>query len=185
MKGIILAVLLAIPGLAFCAQPSISALSSSLSSLRDTCAKQAKDASDAQANAQFDSAQQLKTAQVKAQMDAQVYGVGHGSRETNEYLVQRLQEVNQDSQSNDEKIIAQGDADSKAVQACVADAQQKGKTLYSDFKKQNKRSPHAADDLMTAWLSNIEEISFEKPSGSAETAAAWKTSKAHAELAAL
>ena len=185
MKGIILAVLLIVPGIAFCAQPSVSDLSAQLSNLRETCSKQASTSSEANAEAEYKSALDMKIAQSKAETDAQVYAVGHGRKETRDYLLDQYQAADQASKEESDAIAKKGKDDASAVQVCVADAEQKGKALYSDFKRSSKRAPHAADDLMTAWLANISEISFDKPTGTSETAAAWKTAKAHAELASL
>jgi hypothetical protein len=164
----------------------ISEFSASITSLRDTCAKQAKDVSNADALAQYQSAIDRKTALNQAQIDAQVYGAsGNGSRETRDYAIERMQEASQGSDAKDAKIADKVKTDTAAVLACVANAEGQGKALYSDFKKHHKRDASAAESLMTAWLTNVDEISFSAPNGSDATNSAWNTAKTHAELAAL
>ncbi|TAM57205.1 MAG: hypothetical protein EPN49_15810 [Rhodanobacter sp.] len=187
MKRMLLGVvLLTSPFVAMCASKSgLTDLSASLSGLRDTCANQASSASSAEADAQFKSVQDLKTAKFKVQMDSQVYGIGHGSRETRDYMLQQMQSAQQNFEAQSDSIAAKGKSDASDVLACVADAEQKGKALYSDFKKRNKHAASAAESLMTAWLANVDEITFDTPNGSSSTAEAWKTAKTRAELDAL
>ncbi|MDR3446016.1 hypothetical protein [Dyella sp.] len=166
------------------APTTLGGLVDQLGTLRDACADQAKKASSDYATAAYSESLQVETDRQKAQMDAQVYAVGHGSRESSDYLIARM---NQDisAQAERQKVMASKFAtDKDAVQTCVTDAASRGKSEYGAFKGNPKlKSQHSeAEKLVTAWLANVEEISTSQPQGSEVTKASWSTAKAHAQL---
>jgi hypothetical protein len=166
---------------------NVADLASALQGQRDVCAKMAADAKDAYSLAQYQSGLDRQTAALKAKMDARVYGVGHGSRETTEYYIQQMQNANSAQDSKDKDVSDKFQASTKQVAQCVSDTEQKGKTTYVEFKKHHagKSARAEAEALMTAWLANVSEISTGAPNGSDASYAAWKAAKAHAEVASL
>lgn len=181
-----LALAAAIPALAVCSEPAgIGELASSLSNLRDTCSMQAQNASAAEQVAMFKAGLDAQSATTKAQMDAQVYNVGHGDRETRDFLLNRIQENNDAADAARQKINDKAKSDAASVKECVASAEQQGKDAYIGFVKHHKKAASDAKPLMAAWLANLDEISFDTPIGTPQTAAAWKAAKADAEVAAL
>jgi len=175
--------------IAFCCQQlhaaDISGLASQLAGYRDACATQAATANVNYSSAQYQASLDADVAATKARMDTQVYAVGHGSRETRDYQVSRLQgDVDAQGQKL-QQIEAKKDADTKQISACTADAKERGKAAYADFiaTHHDKQAKDAAANLLTAWLTNMEEITFDTPHGSTATSAQWKTAKAHAEVA--
>jgi hypothetical protein len=171
---------------AVCAPASgLASLSAALAGIRENCATQAHDANFAFNTAQYKQTLDAQLAQQQAETDAQVYGIGHGRNETRDYLLSRMQENVQADGAKTQQISDKAASDKQLVQACVASAEQQGKALYSDFKRNHKREASAAESLMTAWLTNVDEITFDRPRGSDATDAAWKTAKAHAELSSL
>lgn len=165
----------------------INDLATELSSLRDNCANQADVAKSSFMTAEYKNSLDSQLATDTARMDARVYRVGHGGRETTQYLADRIQEEHAKVEQQHKKIVDKMDADTKSVIACVADAENQGKMKYSAFKASHKKKPQLseAESLMTAWLTNLKEISTDHPQGSDETSAAWKTAKSHAEISDL
>lgn len=167
------------------AQPvNVSGFAAELSTLRDACADKAKEASQAYSSAQFQASLDAQTAVDQAEMDARVYGVGHGRRETSEFLASRLQENQLKAVDKAGEISNKLASDAKDVAACVSDAEQKGKSLYASYKSglKHKKGAEEAESLVTAWLTNLKEIDTDHPNGSEATDAAWKTAKSHAEI---
>lgn len=187
MKTLTLALVALVPfcGALNAATPdSLSGLSEQLTAYRDACSKQAASANAEYSSAQYKASLDMDVAATQAKMDARVYAVGHGRRETRDFMLARLQQdqAAQEQQSN--RIADKMKADSDSVKACVANAAQEGKAVYSDFRNSHRKADAraAAETLMTAWLTNLEEISFSAPNGSAATNAQWKTAKTHAEI---
>lgn len=168
-------------------QDPLSGLATSLTAGRDACALQAKDASTAAATANFKASLDLQGAQAQAEMDARVYGIGHGRRETRNFLIDRLQQATQASIAESAQIADKLAADSEAVKSCVATAEAKGKAEYSAFKanKRHGKQLPEAEALMTAWLTNVGEIDVGHPQGGDASLAAWNTAKVHVEIAGL
>ena len=179
--------ILASAGLWAASPQSVAELASGLAASRDACAQQAKQVADTAALANYQATLDLQNAQLKAQMDAQVYAVGHGGRETTRYLADRLQESSSASEQTTRGITDKLATGSQAVNACVARAQEQRKIDYSAFKadKRHRADMPEAQSLMTAWLTNVAEISTDSPQGSDESLAAWKAAKAHVEVSAL
>ncbi|WP_130617977.1 hypothetical protein [Dyella amyloliquefaciens] len=170
---------------AFADQPNhLGELLSSLASMRNECAQQAQKARDDFSTATFKAHLDADTGRTQAQMDARVYGVGHGSRETQQYFIDRLK-ANSDAQAQTLKNISDKySSDKQSSLACIDEAKQHGKEEYKAFKAdpKNKRALPDAESLMTAWLSNMDEITPDQSQGSEATKANWNTAKAHAEL---
>ncbi|TPG50684.1 hypothetical protein EAH75_04390 [Rhodanobacter glycinis] len=158
-----------------------------MASARDACAQQAQQAAEGASTANYKAALDLQTAQTQAEMDAQVYGVGHGHRETRDFLSSRLQQASDASVAESQRIADKLSSDKQAVAACVTQAQMQGKADYSAFKadKRHKRAMPEAESLMTAWLTNLGEIDTGHPQGSDASLAAWRSAKTHTELSAL
>ena len=175
------------PGAAHGAQRTAADLAATLQQQREVCASLAKEANQSFERAQFQARLDGDTARLKAEMDARVYGVGHGRQQTAEFYVSRLQRV---SEEQSEKSKASSEAFKAAeleVDQCVADAKIAGKASYTAFKKAQV-SPSVrkeAESLMSAWLTNISEITASKPNGEDESFNAWKAAKAHAEVSSL
>lgn len=179
---------------ALCCQPlyaaapdDLSGLASQLAGYRDACATQAATANIDYSTAQYQASLDMGVAATQARMDAKVYRVGHGSKETRDFQLARLHGDTSAQGQKLQQIEAKKDADSKQIVACVAGAEQRGKAAYADFiaSHHGKRAKGDAAALMTAWLTNMEEITFDTPHGSAATDAQWKTAKSHAEIAAI
>lgn len=166
---------------------SVQDLADALTSSRDACVQQASQAASTASTANFKAGLDLQNAQLQAEMDARVYGVGHGRRETSEYLLDRMQQANAASAAETQRIADQLKTDSHAVLVCVDAAKAHGKNLYSAFKaeKRHHRDMPEAEALMTAWLTNMAEVTSDQPQGGDASLAAWKTAKAHAEVAGL
>jgi hypothetical protein len=166
---------------------NVADLATALQGQRDVCAKMAADAKDAYSLAQYQSGLDRQTAALKAKMDARVYGVGHGGRETTEYYVQQMQNADSAQDAKDKAISDKFEASTKQVAQCVSSAEQQGKATYVAFKKHHtsKSARSEAEALMTAWLANVGEISTSSPNGSDDSYADWKTAKAHAEVSSL
>lgn len=166
---------------------SVQDLADALTSSRDACVQQASQAASTASTANFKAGLDLQNAQLQAEMDARVYGVGHGRRETSEYLLDRMQQANAASAAETQRIADQLKTDSHAVLLCVDAAKAHGKSLYSAFKadKRHHRDMPEAEALMTAWLTNMAEVTSGQPQGGDASLAAWKTAKAHAEVAGL
>lgn len=178
-----LALAVASPGAA--AASGVTTLLPQLTKLRDHCAQIAKKAADKHALDQYQVGLDLQLAQTQAQMDARVYGVGHGSRETRDFYLSRLQSATDQSTRTDNKIAAEYAKSGDDVAACVKSAESDGRFAYTSFKSEKGNKPSAkidAESLMTAWLANLEEISLTSPDGSDGTSAQWKTAKARAEV---
>lgn len=168
-------------------QSTVLDLARALDDARDPCAQQAQRAAQDASTANFKASLDLKTAQMQAEMDARVYGVGHGRRETREFLLDRMH-GNSVAATKEMQRISDGlGAINLDVQVCLAVARTKGKAEYSAFKadKRHKSDMPEADSLMTAWLTNIGEIDIDHPQGGESSLAAWKSARAHAELSAL
>jgi hypothetical protein len=148
---------------------SLSDFASHLDGLRSTCVNQAKTARSAEAVARY-----------KESLDDEL--AAH-ARELN--LVNDPESEAEASSAKSKQISDKSASDSQQVNNCVVSAEQNGKTLYSSFRKKNPRYSKDAETLMTAWLANIDEVTFDHPIGSDLTDAAWKTAKAHAELSSL
>lgn len=187
----LMAVLVIVPTAAAIAGHAVAAPSTSLGDLvqllsdqRDQCAEMALKAHKAYDSATFDAGLQADRDRQKAQLDAQVYGVGHGNRETTQYYAARLQENGAAQAARYAEISKKLDADREEVKACVQDALTQGKAGYATFKSdpKHKKLLGESDAVMTAWIVNVGEIATSQPQGTESTKTAWATAKAHAEL---
>lgn len=174
--------------------PAIAATTVGLSDLvaglqgrRDYCAQMATTARDGYSSERRQSRLDLDSALLKAKMDTQVYGVGHGGRETADYYAQQTRNAITGQSAKDEASYAQFKTKSNEVKQCLADAEQQGKADYVLFKegKASKAVQAQAAALITAWLTNLGEISTESPNGSEVTLTAWKSEKVRAEVSSL
>jgi hypothetical protein len=184
--ALLVASLLAV-GAANGAQRTAADLAATLQQQREVCASLAKEAYQTFDLAQFQARLDGDNARLKAEMDARVYGVGHGRQQTADYYLSRLKSV---SEEQAEKAKATSDAFTAAglqVDQCVADAKKSGKASYTAFKKTqvSARVRKEAESLMSAWLTNISEVTSSKPNGEDESFNAWKAAKAHAEVSSL
>lgn len=163
---------------------SLSGLSTQLASLRDSCAQQAQDAKSKFSSATFKHKLQLNNDRTQVEMDVRVYAVGHGRRETEQYLLDRTQQSLDASNARTKEISDQLASDSAAVAACLEKSEADGKLAYTSFKAdpKNKKKYEAAGDLAASWLANLRSISTDQPQGNAESAQAWNSAKAKAEL---
>lgn len=159
-------------------------LANELEKISDVCSSKASafyhEESLAETKLRLDS--DLERMQIR--QDAEVYGVGHGRQQTQNYYLERL---GQKQASDREKSaqLAEGRRQSQEeVAACVTDALDKGKSLYSSFKK-NKKTAELANQVMTSWLVNTQTIGKGSPRGTRESEADWKKAKASAELDSL
>lgn len=188
MRVPLVMLLVSISTIAMAAPPaSVQDLASALAAPRDACAQQAQRAASDANTANYKAGLDLQNAQLQAELDARVYSVGHGRTETRDFLLERTRQTNADSIATTQRIADKLHADSQAVLACVADAKAQGKNLYSTFKadRRHRRDMPEAEALMTAWLTNVAEISTDQPQGSDESLAGWKKAKAHTEVAGL
>lgn len=164
----------------------ISDLAASLQSYRDNCAKIAKDARDSYSVANFKSALDRENAIFKARADARVYSVGHGNKQTAEYLAQQMKEANAAQDAKDKAVLDSFSAEKKKVEACVAEAEEQGRLAYQAFKQDNKNDKSGiADSLMAAWLANIRDIDTATHNGSAASYATWQAEKAKADVSSM
>ena len=166
---------------------SIGDLASELQTERDVCANLAKEAKKAYSLAQYQSDLDRDTAALKAEMDARVYGVGHGRRQTAEYYAQRRESLEAEQRAKDEETEDAFSSAGETVAQCLVALEQKGKDKYIAFKQRHAESPVGlqAEALMVAWLTNVLEISTSEPDGGDASLAAWKAAKAHAEVTSL
>jgi hypothetical protein len=166
---------------------NLADLASVLQDQRDICAKLAADAKRTYSLAQYQSGLDRQTAALKAEMDARVYGVGHGRRETTAFYLDKMQQATSAQDAKDKEVSDAFAADTKSVAQCVSDIEQKGKASYVAFKQKHadKLMRSQAESLMTAWLANVGEISADSPDGGDATFGAWKEAKARAEVSSL
>lgn len=166
---------------------SIGDLSETLQAQRDACANMAADAKRNYSLAQYQAGLDRQTAAVKAEMDARVYGVGHGRRETEAFYLQTMQDAEDAQKAKDKANSEEFNANSARVARCVSDAEQNGKSTYIAFKKGRSNDPARAraESLMSAWLENIREISAAAPNGGEPSYNAWKAAKARADVSSL
>ena len=168
-------------------QNSIGDLASELQTERSLCASMAREAKQAYSLAQYKSGLDRDTAALKAEMDARVYGVGHGRRETAEYYAQRLQILEAEQHAKDKDAADAFSTAGEKVAQCLVALKQKGKDRYVAFRQRHTKSSVRlqAETLMSAWLANVDEISTSSPDGGDASLAAWKAAKAHAEVSSL
>jgi hypothetical protein len=135
----------------------------------------------------YESNADLETADLKAEMDARVYAVGHGQRQTTEYYAQLLQNATAKQQAKDKVINDTFLAAGEKLKECVIELKEKGKATYVNFKKRSVNATviSQAETLMTAWLANVNEISTAAPNGEDPSFTAWKAAIAQAEVSAL
>jgi len=161
---------------------NLSDLAQTLSDMRDNCSKLSHDAHSSFSAANYQASLDSDLAQAKARNDVELYGMSHGHQEATRYMLDRLQEDAQNDVAKRKEIGDKLASDGEQVRSCVKDAEQQGKALYSTFKSHHKRLAAAAESLVTAWYTNLDEIDVDHPDGSDETHAAWKTAQTHAEL---
>jgi len=169
------------------AQTTVADLAATLQAQRDVCAKMAADAKSTYSLAQYQSGLDRQTAAVKAEMDARVYGVGHGRQQTTDYNIQQIQNSENAQNAKDRSISDEYGASTQKVGQCVSDFEQKGKSIYVVFKQRhtNNSIRAQAESLMSAWLENMSEINTDTPNGSDTSYGAWKAAKARAEVSSL
>lgn len=169
------------------APKSMSELSTSLSRLSDECSAKAADFAFTDHKAIYQSELDRQSAALQIRTDTQVYSVGHGNRETTEYMMDRMKtQVDNDAEAS-KRLAVKMEDETNQVAACITSAEDNGKALYSSFKKTRRKNQKMdeANSLMTAWLVNLRTISEKTPKGSDEASTAWQTAKANAELNAL
>jgi hypothetical protein len=167
-------------------QSKVDVLAASLAADRDNCAKMAKDAQSNHGLAIYQSSLDAQLDALRAKNDAQLYAMSHGSRESTEFLENRLDADQAARADTDKAIEAKYKADGQKVAQCVADAVQQGKDDYVAFRAHARKADRGeGESLMTAWLANVREISTNSPEGSSASEAAWKAAKAHAEVASM
>lgn len=166
---------------------TVQDLSVALGQKRDACANLAQEASNKADAAFLQVDLDRDTARRQVEMDANVYGIGHGRSQTTEFMIQKMREAAAASEEQTKRVSDQVTSYRHEVEQCVSDALVAGKALFSTFKldKKHKKSLPEAETLMTAWIANSSEISIGKPQGSPETLAVWKSAKAHAEVSSL
>jgi len=176
-----IAIIYAVPGIA---GESLSTFATNLALLRNDCAKQAQAIRDANQQATFKEQLDLESDQQKARLDAQVYAVGHGSRETTQYYLDRSMAASKKDAARSEAISNQFKAGIQATKQCVIDAKQKGKNAYAYYKdnRENRKQDGEAQSLIVAWMANLEEISVDNPQGTESTKTAWNTERIKAQL---
>jgi hypothetical protein len=113
-----------------------------------------------------------------------VYAVGHGNRETTQFLMDRMQ---QDSVAQADRAKTNSDRLAAArmeVQQCVSDAETAGKAAFASFKAdpKHKSAVSEAEQATTTWLVNLQEISIEHPQGGDISKENWAAAKARASL---
>ena len=191
MKAMAIATLLTAlaVGPVFGASPpkDIGGLASQLQAERGVCASMAKDAKQAYSLAQYKAGLDRETAALKAEMDARVYGVGHGRQQSTEYFAQLLQKAAAEQRAKDEQTAAAFSSSGDKVAQCVVALKQSRKDAYVAFKQKHTKSPlrAQAEALMAAWLANVDEINTSTPDGGDASLAAWKAAKAQAEVSSL
>lgn len=162
----------------------ITGFANNLNTLRGECVKMAFDLSRAVSLAETKAQSESHLRRLRSRQEVEIYAIGHGSRSTSDYQLQRMR-GDSEADANDRQLISQQrDEGVAAVASCVQDAIEKGKALFSDVKR-NKKVSNAATDLMTPWLVNTQSISFYAPEGSKESRNDWEKAKAAAELAGL
>lgn len=166
---------------------SVSELSTSLSSLSEACSAKAADFASADHMAIFQSGLDRQLADQQIRSDTQVYGVGHGNRETSMHMLDLMKEQADKDAEASKQLADKMEDETKQVTACIKSAEDNGKALYSGFKSSRRKNQKMdeANSLMTAWLVNLKTISKQTPKGSDEASTAWQSAKAHAELEAL
>lgn len=162
----------------------ITGFANNLDALRGECVKMAFDLSGAVSLAQTKAESESYLRRLKSRQDVEVYAIGHGSRNTSNYQLQRMKEDGEADERDRQLISQQRDEGVAAVASCTQVAIEKGKAIFSDIKR-NKKVRNAATDLMTPWLVNTQSISFFAPDGSRESRNDWEKAKAAAELAGL
>jgi len=183
LAGLVLAV--GFSGAAAAAQAvSFSDLVSTLSTKRDACAEIAQKAQSDFSTAAFNDSLTAQTDAQKSRIDAQVYAVGHGNRETTQFLIARMQ---QDATTQADRAKANSDrlaAARTAVQQCVSDAEAAGKAAFASFKadQKHKSAVSEAEQATTAWLVNLQEITTDHPQGGDTSKENWAAAKARASL---
>ena len=185
--GCSMVLLTALPALAEAAKETAADLASTLQTQRDVCTTMAAQAKSAYDLAQFKAGLERDTDALKVKMDARVYGVGHGSRQTAEYYAQRLQSVMAEQQVKDKATADDFRSAGEKVDQCLTALKEQGKATYVAFKARNvdKSVRTQAETLMTAWLANINEINTGSPNGSDSSFTTWKSAKVQAEVSSL
>jgi hypothetical protein len=170
----------AIPG-------KVSDLSTLLNKLGDACSSKASDFERTDSLQQSLMEIDASSRAQKVNMDTQLYGMSHGTQQTEDYqltLIQKKADDNSAAQSEDTKRIVD---EAKQLGACLQSAEVDGKSAYTSFKndRNNKSVMESATSLMTAWLVNLKTISIHHAKGSDETRPLWQAAKARAELDSL
>lgn len=164
-------------------------LAMNLGKLRDSCSSDAAKRARENEMASFQARLDSDSARTKIEMDAQVYGVGHGRRATTEYLLEQYRLQAAGDADKAQKQADKSRMDTEAVAKCVERAVAEGKATYAMWKNMNKAKGKAAGDeardVMTAWMVNTQSITLGAPNGTSESKAAWEKAKAHAELGSL
>ena len=190
MKAATLLLALIATSTAWASTPKISTISdlaSELQAQRETCSSMAMQAKKDYDFAIFQARLDRDTAALKAEMDARVYAVGHGRRQTTEYYAQLLQNVAAEQQAKDKANSDAFFAAGENVTRCIAQIKEQGKSIYVAFKQKpsSKSARHQAEALISAWLTNIDEINTSKPNGGDVSFNAWKAAKTQAEVSSL
>lgn len=169
------------------APKSVSELSASLSSLSEACSAKAAEFGAADHMAIFQSGLDRKLADQKIRNDTELYGIGHGSRNTSMHMLELMKEQADKDSELSKQLADKMEDETNQVTACITSAEDNGKALYSGFKSSRRKNQKMAEanSLMTAWLVNLKTISKETPKGSDEADTAWQSAKAHAELESL
>lgn len=123
----------------------------------------------------------------KIQNDVQLYAIGHGHQQTEEHMIDLMQQQAQQDISEARQDAARYADESTQIIACVQSAENAGKETYAAFKKAHRKKEMSdeASSLMTAWLVNLKTVSVAFPNGSNDTRTPWQDAKTHAEIGAL
>ncbi len=163
---------------------NVAGFANALEEIRGECSQIASTLSGEAGLAYTKSRAESDLRRFQTRQDVQVYAVGHGYQQTINYQLERMKADSESDANDRQQISKQRDEGISAVNACVEQALEKGKSLYSGVKR-NKKMQESATQLMTAWLVNTQSISFDSPNGSLQSNNDWKKAKAGAELSGL
>lgn len=167
--------------------PTAGKLATKLDEIREPCSTDASKRANENSIAAYKEKLAAGTARLDIEMDAKVYAVGHGSRETTQYMLERYRQNAEDDKAKAEARAEKSRQDAKAVALCIAEAEASGKSIYVGFKggKRTKAMLDEANSVMTTWLVNIRTITLDAPKGSDQSKSDWEKAKTQAELGSL
>jgi len=153
-----------------------AALAGALDALSGTCSQTASRHAAEEHSAAFQVELNERLDEQKARNDVEVYRIGHGRRETEQYMVERLAE---DSKKHTDAALATGErirSEQAGVATCVTSAEADGKALFAAFKQSRKKNENVDEAIavMTAWLTNVHTIAMASPNGTDAEHSAWE-----------